>query len=352
MEAQKRALAKTIEGQLRQELGDNFENQLQLLKEQNATKEEKLREARLKELDFLRKEQLLKDKEAEMELQLQQKLLAQRADLQESIRKEEAEKQQVKEQANALRNKELEQQLEQQRKLVEEMRRRAEQGSMQLQGEAQEMVLEDLLRSSFPFDEVSEVGKGVRGADCVLTVRNKLGVDCGTIIFESKRTQAFAADWIEKLKADLRSMGAHVGVIVTQTMPKDLDRFGEKDGVWICSFLEVKALVHVLRDGIIKVAAAHKSQENKGDKMVMLYNYLTSNEFAEQWKAIREGFFGMRQSIQKERDAMEKLWKAREKQLEKVLINLAGFKGSIEGIAGQDFQLEMGDDGNEPLLLT
>ncbi|MBS1934202.1 MAG: DUF2130 domain-containing protein, partial [Bacteroidetes bacterium] len=112
--------------------------------------------------------------------------------------------------------------------------------------------------------------------------------------------------------------------------------FGEKNGVWICSFTEVRALVHVLRDGILKIYNAAKSQENRGDKMHLLYDYLTSNEFGEQWKAIREGFMSMKQSIQRERDAMEKLWKAREKQLEKVLLNAAHIRGSIEGIAGQD----------------
>ena len=342
--AQKKALQQSVEQQLRKELSGDYENELRVLKENNAANEDKLKIARQKELEFLRLEQEIKNKEAAYELDTQLKLNAQRVELEALIRNDEAQKQSAKDLANLMRTKELETQLEQQKKLADEMRRRAEQGSMQLQGEAQELVLEDMLRSTFPFDVVSEVGKGVRGADCMLTVRNKLGQHCGKIIFESKRTQAFAADWVEKLKADLRSQTADVGVIVTQAMPKDLERFGEKDGIWICSFADVKALVYVLRDGILKVAAAQKNQENKGDKMVMLYDYLTGNEFNEQWKAIREGFWGMRQSIQKERDSMEKLWKAREKQLEKVLINVAHFKGSIEGISGQDFQLEFGDD--------
>ncbi len=200
----------------------------------------------------------------------------------------------------------------------------------------QELALEEMLRTAFPFDEINEVGKGVRGADCILTVRNKFGQECGKIIFESKRTKDFANDWIEKLKTDMRSQGADVAVIVTQALPRDMDRFGEKDGVWICSFNEVKAIVHILRDSIIKVSAALKNQDNKGDKMHMLYDYLTSSEFAEQWKAIREGFMSMKLSLQKERDAMEKLWKAREKQLEKVLLNAAHIRGSIEGISGME----------------
>jgi hypothetical protein len=205
---------------------------------------------------------------------------------------------------------------------------------MQSQGEAQELLLEDLLRTTFPYDRIEEVGKGVRGADCIQVVCNQYGQECGKIIYESKRTKDFGGDWIEKLKTDMRSQGADIAVIVTQAMPKDMNRFGAKDGVWICSFAEVQALAYVLRDGLLKIAIATQSKENKGDKMNLLYHYLTSNEFAEQWKAIREGFMSMKLSIQKERDAMEKLWKSREKQLEKVLLNAAHIRGSIEGISG------------------
>jgi hypothetical protein len=207
---------------------------------------------------------------------------------------------------------------------------------MQLQGEVQELALEEILSDAFPFDVVSEVGKGIRGADCIQLVRNNFGQECGKIIYESKRTKDFGGDWIEKLKTDMRSTGADIAVLVTKTMPKDLDCFGLKEGVWICTFSEVKALTNVLRDGIIRVFNSAKSHENKGDKMHLLYNYLTSNEFSEQWKAIREGFAAMKISIINERAAMERLWKAREKQLEKVLLNAAHVKGSIEGISGMD----------------
>jgi hypothetical protein len=216
------------------------------------------------------------------------------------------------------------------------MRRKAEQGSMQMQGEVQELLLEELLKTSFPFDQISEVGKGVRGADCIQLVRNSLGQEAGKIIYESKRTKDFNQEWIDKLKADMRSQSADIAVIVTQTFPKELDRFGEKDGVYICSFQEVKSVALLLRNAILKIHDTKKSQVNKGDKMSFLYDYLTSNEFSEQWKAVGEGFRQMRSSIQKERDAMEKLWKAREKQLEKVLLNAMHIKGSIEGIAGAD----------------
>jgi hypothetical protein len=213
-----------------------------------------------------------------------------------------------------------------------------------------------MLRSAFPFDIISEVGKGVRGADCIQTVRNNFGQECGKIIFESKRTSSFTNEWIEKLKTDMRSLSADISVIVTKAMPKDMDCFGIKDGVWICTFSEVRALTTVLRDGVIRVFNAAKRNENTGDKMQLLYTYLTSHEFAEQWKAIREGFMNMKISIQKERDAMEKLWKAREKQLEKVLLNAAHIRGSIEGISGLETVdlnlLEEVEDDTEPKLIS
>jgi hypothetical protein len=306
-----------------------------------------LKTARQKELEFLQKEQVLKNKEAEIGITVQKELQKEREKLSEDLRKLEEQKTAARENELQLKLKEMEKQLEDQKKLAEEMRRKAEQGSMQLQGEVQELALEEMLRTSFPFDAIGEVGKGVRGADCIQTVRNNFGQECGKIIYESKRTNAFAADWIEKLKADMRSLGADIAVIVTKTMPKEMDCFGIKDGVWICSFGEVKALATVLRDGVIRVFNAAKSQENRGDKMHLLYDYLTSTEFAEQWKAIREGFMSMKLSIQKERDAMEKLWKAREKQLEKVLLNAAHVRGSIEGISGTDVDLNLLENNDE-----
>jgi hypothetical protein len=352
LEAEKKQLQQVLEENLRKSIASDFENKLQMLDNANKDSEEKLKLARAKELEFLKKEQAMKEKEAELELEVQRKLQEQRAEMVEQIRKQEAEKTSLKETEHQLRVKELEKQLDDQKKLAEEMKRKAEQGSMQLQGEVQELILEELLRNTFPFDLVTEVGKGVRGADCVHHIRNQFGQECGKIIYESKRTKDFSMEWIEKLKKDMRSMGVDVAVIVTQAYPKGMDCFGERDGVWICSFDEVKAVSYILRDGIVKLFSAAKSQENRGDKMHMLYDYLTSNEFSEQWKAIREGFMSMKLSIQRERDAMEKLWKAREKQLEKVMLNAAHIRGSIEGIAGTDsIQLNLTDEDDEPLLL-
>lgn len=336
VEQWKKNKEKELEDAIRKNLVVDFESKLRLLEHNNKEYEEKLIEARQQQVEILKKEQEIKTREAELELSVQKKLQQERGKLAEDIRKLEEQRIAARETEYQLQLKELQKQLDDQKKLAEEMKRKAEQGSMQLQGEVQELALEEMLRTAFPFDLVTEVGKGVRGADCIQTVRNNFGQECGKIIFESKRTSAFANDWIEKLKADMRSQSADIAVIVTQVMPKDMSQFGEKDGVWICSFSEVKAVVQMLRDGIIKVSAALKGQENKGDKMTLLYNYLTSTEFAEQWKAIREGFMSMKISIQKERDAMERLWKAREKQLEKVLLSAAHIRGSVEGIAGME----------------
>ena len=333
---QKLKIENELSEQLKKNIAEQYEHKLKLAHEGQENMGKQVKEFQEKELAYLKQEQAMQTREAELEIELQRKLNTERESLKVQIQKEEAERLSIKEQEHTLKVKELEKKLEDQQKLAEEMRRKADQGSMQMQGEVQELLLEELLKSCFPFDQISEVGKGVRGADCIQTVRNNLGQEAGKIIYESKRTTAFSQEWIEKLKADMRSQGADIAVIVTQTFPKDMDRFGEKDGVYICSFQEVKSVALLLRNAILKIYDTKKNQVNKGDKMSLLYDYLTGNEFGEQWKAVGEGFRQMRQSIQRERDAMEKLWKSREKQLEKVLLNAMHIKGSIEGIAGAD----------------
>ncbi|HQS05382.1 MAG TPA: DUF2130 domain-containing protein, partial [Daejeonella sp.] len=231
-----------LEEAVRKSIAIDFENKLNFLENANKENQEKLKLAGQKELEFLKKEQELKTRAEEMEIEIQRKMQAERNQIVEQIKKQELEKNQLKETEHQLRIKEFEKQLEDQKKLVDEMRRKAEQGSMQLQGEVQELILEEVLRVTFPFDQIGEVGKGVRGADCIQVVRNKFGQDCGKIIYESKRTKDFANDWIDKLKKDMRKEGVDVAVIVTQTYPKGMNCFGERDGVWICSFEEVKAV--------------------------------------------------------------------------------------------------------------
>ncbi len=191
-----------IEENIKKTISNDYENRLKILNEANTLNEAKLKAAREKELDFLRKEQELKMKEAEMEILLQKKINAERVILTEQIKKQEQDK-------NSMKIKELEKQLDDSKKLAEEMQRKAEQGSMQLQGEVQELALEELLRITFPFDIIEEVGKGIKGADCMQIVRNSLGNTCGKIIYEMKRTKAFTNEWIEKLKRHARSAGQY-----------------------------------------------------------------------------------------------------------------------------------------------
>ena len=351
IQKEKQKLQAELQESITKTIASDYENKLKLLQQSASDTEEKLREARKKELEFMQMEQALKTREQELELTVQIQLQKEREKLTEDIRKIEEQRIAAKESDYQMKVKELEKQLEDQKKLAEEMRRKSEQGSTQLQGEVQELLLEELLQTTFPFDSIEEVGKGVSGADCVQVVRNKFGVEAGKIIYESKRTKDFGGDWIEKLKNDMRNTGADMAVIVTQALPKDMERFGEKNGVYICTFSEVKSVALLLRNALLKIFEVRKSQDNKGDKMALLYDYLVGNEFSEQWKALRDGFMLMKQSIQNERNAMEKLWKAREKTLERVLLSAVHIKGSIEGIAGADaVNLNLVDD-DEALLL-
>ena len=334
LDKEKAKMQTTIQAEMEQQLSEQFRQRILLLENSNLANEAKLKEARDRELQLLKNEQSLKDKEAELEITLQKRMQEERDALATTIRNQEAERNRVQQTELQYKLKQAELQLEEQKKLAEEMKRRAEQGSMQRQGETQELLLEEVLREHFPFDEIQEVGKGVEGADCIQIVRNALGEVCGRIIFESKRTKHWQAAWLDKLKNDLRNTKADIGIIVTQALPKEMERFGEKEGIWICGFSEVAAVAGILRKGILSIYELSKSQENKGEKMQMLYDYLTGKEFRGQLEAIMEGFLSMKNGITRERVQMEKLWKEREKQLEKVLLNTSGMFGSVKGIAG------------------
>jgi hypothetical protein len=302
--------------------------ELQALREENERKQKQILESQQKELELLRREAEIKNQQDEFKIQAEKELLLKRQEIEELARKKEEER-------FELIKKEYEKRLEDQVKLVDEMKRKAEQGSMQMQGEVQELVLEELLQSAFPYDEIQEVSKGIRGADVIQIVRNELGQECGKIIYESKRTQNFANDWIDKLKDDQRTIGADIAVLVTQTMPKDMERFGEREGVWICNFNEMKALVFALRKILIQVQNAKSSQENRADKMALMYSYLTSTQFRQQIEAIVDGFKTLKEDLDKEKRLFQKTWKEREMTIEKVLGSTIDLYGSVRGIAGK-----------------
>jgi hypothetical protein len=324
--------------------GEETAVKMRSLEEEAKIKTRQLHDLQKKELDLMRDKNTLEEKQKNLEVEIEKRFLENKKVLEAK----------VLQQANEgfeLERKEFEIKQQQQDKLIDELKRKRDQGSMQLTGEAQEILLEEILKENFPFDIIEEVGKGVEGADCMQIIRNNAGAVCGKIIYESKRTKAWSNNWVDKLKNDKRNQAADAAILVTQAFPKDMDRFGEKDGIWLCSFTEVNSVAHLLRNGIIKVYEAQKAQEGKGDKMQMLYDYLTGNEFRGQVEAIMEGFMAMKQGITKERIQMEKIWKEREKQLEKVLISTSGMYGSVKGIAGAS----IGDipllDGNENDLL-
>ena len=325
-----------IQKELSEKLKLQFDSKMKSLDEARKESENHLRIAREQEVQSMKQLRDLRDRQEKMELEKQKEIMEMRQKMAVEIKHQEDERYKLREQEHTLRRMELEKQLEDQKRLAEEAVRKAQQGSMQLQGEVQELALEDSLRKAFPFDTITEVPKGVRGADCILTVRNERGETCGSIIFESKRTKDFGGDWIDKLKTNMASCGADIAVIVSQALPRDFDRFGEHRGVYVCGFLEVKSLVGVLRQAIIKIYDARKSQENKGDKMVMLYDYLTGSEFVTQWKTMRESFIAFRSLLQKERDDFERNWKKKNKMLESIITNSMEISGSIEGISGMD----------------
>ncbi len=311
----------------------NAENavKIQFLQDAKLQAEAQLKIAQAKELELLKAQQDLENFKAQAEIENQKLLMEAEKIFQQKLQ---AEILPNAMQAYELKLKEKDLQMESMKKNLDEMNRKVEQGSMQTQGEAQEVLLENLLSGTFVFDAIQEVGKGVKGADCIQTVFNAKGEECGKIMFESKRTKNWENDWLEKLKVDARNNLIDVSIIVSQAMPKGITNFGQKDGIWICSYQHIIGLVTAIRQGIIAVYEAKKSQENKGDKMVMLYDYLTGNEFYQYLEAIVEGFTSLKMGITKEKMAMDKIWAEREKQIDKTLINAARMYGGIKGIAG------------------
>ncbi|MBI1317267.1 DUF2130 domain-containing protein [bacterium] len=302
---------------------------IKLLEEENARKQSENLALKQKELEMLKKQQELRDKEAELQLQVQKQLLEGERAIEEKIRQQENEKFLLKEKEWAIK-------LEAQRKLAEEMQRKSEQGSMQLQGEVQELALEEVLQRQFPYDRIEEVPKGIRGADCLQVVYNTRQQMCGSIVYESKRTKHFAGDWIAKLKQDQVACKADIAVIVTETLPSDMLRFGQREGVWICGFHEVGSLVLALREALIRTQDVRQSQENQGGKMELLYRYLTGNEFRQTVERIAENYKSMTEQLEAEKRSMQRIWSQREKQIWSVQENLVSLFGSIQGIAGKE----------------
>jgi len=331
LERERKIAEKEISEKLKIKLDEENKDRLLLMEKELSEKSDKIRELNKMqgEIAKLQREKLeMKEAiEAEAQKQLNATLVLER----DKIRKQEEEK-------NELKIKEYQKQSDDQKKLIEEMKRKQEQGSMQLQGEVMELAIEEWLANNFPLDSIDEVKKGANGADCLQIVNTRELQNCGSIYYESKRTKAFQPSWIEKFKNDIRTKRANIGVLVTEVMPSGMERMGMRDGIWICTYEEFKGLSAVLRQSLIQVSQAVQAQENKGDKMSMLYDFLTSNEFRLQIEGIVEGFTQMQNDLDSEKRAMQRIWKQREKQIEKVVHNTLGMYGSIRGIAGNAVQ--------------
>lgn len=256
----------------------------------------------------------------------------------EKLKEERLRIQKQADESSTLKIKELEKQLEDQKKLAEEMKRKAEQGSQQLQGEVQELELEQLLRAKFPHDVIEPVPKGEHGGDVLQRVMNPMNQPCGTIIWESKRTNAWSDKWLPKLREDQRAAKAEIAVIVSQVLPKDVDPFGLVDGVWVTSPKASVPVALLLRQALTEITSARVASEGQQIKMEMVYQYLTGPRFRQRVQAIVEAFSTMQDDLNSEKKAIMKQWAKREEQIEHVMQATVGMYGDLQGIAGKTMQ--------------
>ncbi len=291
--------------------------------------QKKLETAQNAELEVRKERNKLEEERRTFELEKQRQLDKER----ETIRQKTA--QEIME-SQRLKDKEKDKVIDDLKKALEDAQRKATQGSQQLQGEVQELDLEQMLKKEFPEDFVEPIGKGVLGADVRQTVKNQRGIACGVILWESKRTKAWSDGWIGKLKEDLRNDRANVPVIVSEVVPDEISRIGigEKNGVYICRPTLAYALALLLRRGLLYADRLKMVAENKQTKAEELYAFVTSHEFTQNVEAMIEIYVEMRNQIQKERIAFEKSWKLRESQVQRLLSGVAGMYGNMQGIAG------------------
>ncbi|GMO32357.1 MAG: DUF2130 domain-containing protein [Termitinemataceae bacterium] len=354
MEANYTDRLKTEREKIRQEVSKESEGALKTLQESLKEKSAQVSELNKTKAEIARLElekNELQDKiNAEKDAELAVKLKAQKEEQKAFLKTEQERIKKEADEENQQKMAELQKQLDDQKALATEMKRKAEQGSMQLQGEVQELAIENILKDTFRYDEILEVPKGVKGADVIQKVKNNLGAEVGIIVYESKRTKNFGKDWISKLKSDGDLVKADICVLITEVLPEGIERVGQIDGVWVCTFNEFKGVALLLRDSLVKISMANDTQTNKGEKMQMLYDYLTGKEFSAQFRVIIEGFGDLQKGYLDERNRMEKIWKKREKQLEQILLNANYFVGSIKGIAGASLP-EFSAISNDTLFL-
>ncbi len=294
-------------------------------------REAKLAEAQRAQADLIRKQRELDDARRELELTVEKRVQEGLATTREQAKKE-------AEESLKLKVMEAEQTIASMQKQIEDLKRKAEQGSQQLQGEVQELELEALLRAKFPRDTIEPVPKGEFGGDTLQRVVGSSGQLCGTIIWESKRTKNWSESWLAKLREDQRTAKAEIAIIVSHSLPKEVETFGVIDNVWVTHPKTVLPLAYTLRHTLIEVASARQASEGQQTKTEMIYQYLTGPRFRHRVEAIVEAFSTMQEDLDKEKKAIIKQWAKREKQIDRVMQATAGMYGDLQGIAGKTIQ--------------
>ena len=291
-------------------------------------RDSKLAEAQKAQAELIRKERELDDAKRELDLTIEKRI---RADL--GAEREKAKKE--AEEELKLKVMEKDQTITAMQKQIEDLKRRAEQGSQQLQGEVQELELEALLAAKFPRDTIQPVPKGEFGGDVLHRVVGPLNQVCGTILWESKRTKNWSDGWLPKLREDQRAAKAEIAVIISQALPKDIDTFGFVDGVWVADPKVALPVALSLRQTLIEVASARQSSEGQQTKMEMVYGYLTGPRFRQRVQAIVEAFSSMKEDLDREKKAITRQWAKREEQIDRVMQATVGMYGDLQGIAGR-----------------
>jgi len=314
------------------------------LKERIAAKEAEAEQARAFEIELRKERQKFEDDKKRFELDVQRRLDAEREQIKRSTLDMFTEE-------HRLKDSEKDKMINDLKKNLDELKRKVEQGSMQIQGEVLEEELEELLKARFPVDVIEPVPKGIRGADILQKVYTRGGQHCGTIVWELKRTKAWSDDWISKLKDDQREVRADVAVLVSEALPKEVTAFKSVDGVWVSAIPLAVSLAEALRMGLMDVAKSRISAVGKNEKMEAMYNYLCGPEFRQKIEAIVEGFRTMREDLEKEKKWFVKSWAKREKQIERVVMNTVKMYGDMQGIIGASLpelaSLELGEGGEE-----
>lgn len=298
------------------------------LQETLASREEKLRLSQAAEAEMLKKQRELDDKLREVDLAVQRQV-------NEGLEAVRATAKQEAEDVLSLKVKERDTQIASMQQKIEELKKKAEQGSQQLQGEAQELMLEDMLRARFPFDQIEPVGKGEFGGDVLQRVVNPAGQVCGSILWETKRTRTWSDGWLSKLKGDLRAAKADLALIVSHALPKDIETFGQMEGVWITGPKCAMPVAMSLRESLVLMNGVRAAGEGQQTKSALMYDYLTGPRFRHRIEAVVEKFSEMQDDLASERKATMKRWAKREQQLHTVLDSTAGLYGDLQGIAGR-----------------